>query len=230
VIVGVVVPARDEEQRIDRCLDALAVAAARVEVPVHVTVVLDACSDGTAARCARRAVRTVEADGRGIGRARNRGVGCLVADRLEAGDELHDLWLATTDADSTVDPDWLTEQLSLAAGGADAVLGVVDVDDPSPAFRDLYGDHTGTHPHIHGASMGFSLRAYLRIGGFRPAEVGEDVDLVARLDADPHLRVVRSTRVRVRTSDRRSSRVRGGFADVLRALDAGEQPPQAVRA
>ena len=75
-----------------------------------------------------------------------------------------------------------------------------------------------------------TLRAYLRAGGFAPGRVGEDVDLAARLGADPMTTVARTSRVRVLTSDRRSSRVRDGFADVLLALDRGEPPPVAVRA
>ena len=225
-----VVPARDEEQRIDRCLDALAVATDRVSVPVEVLVVLDACSDGTAARCAARTVRTVVAHGRGVGAARHRGVLTAAADRLSAGEDLRRTWIASTDADSAVHPDWLAEQVALAQQGADAVIGVVDLAQPSSSFRQLYGTHVNSHPHVHGASMGFSLPAYLRVGGFRSARVGEDVELVSRLDADPLVQVVRSARVRVRTSARRTSRVRGGFADVLRALDEGNTPPTAVHA
>ena len=51
--IHVVVPARDEEGLIGRCLESLSVAreelrAARPSLSVRITVVLDRCVDGTA--------------------------------------------------------------------------------------------------------------------------------------------------------------------------------------
>ncbi|MFQ6394185.1 hypothetical protein ACLMAJ_12065 [Nocardia sp. KC 131] len=43
--VLVVVPVRDEERLLPACLTVLARAAARVDVPVRVQLVLDACTD-----------------------------------------------------------------------------------------------------------------------------------------------------------------------------------------
>ncbi len=231
--IGVVVPARDEEARIGACLDALDVAARHPElagIRTRLVVVLDDCTDGTGAVCRSRGVATVACPGRDVGRARARGVAALVADRPDAaGPDRGSLWLATTDADSRVAPDWLAMQVRLASSGADAVLGVVDIENPSAAFtvhyRDAARGQTRPHPHVHGASMGMSLEAYERVGGFAPAQVGEDQDLADRLDSDPAVVVVRSTAVRVATSERRTSRVRGGFADVLLALDTGRPVP-----
>ena len=52
----VVVPARDEEELIGACLDALA-AQRGVEMAWEVIVVLDACTDDTAARVAEASAR-----------------------------------------------------------------------------------------------------------------------------------------------------------------------------
>ncbi|MDQ1620699.1 MAG: hypothetical protein QOE19_3268, partial [Actinomycetota bacterium] len=49
--VGVVVPVRDEQELLPRCLDALEVAIARLTadrgLPVSAVVVLDRCTDGS---------------------------------------------------------------------------------------------------------------------------------------------------------------------------------------
>lgn len=219
--VVVVVPARNEAALIGACLDALAVAAcapAAAGVGVDVLVVADRCTDRTAEVCAERGVAVLAMAAGDVGQARDAGIRVATA-----GLDPDATWVACTDADSTVDPDWITEQVALAERGADAVLGVVDVSDPTPAFSALYLDahrsSTRPHPHVHGACLGLLLRAYDRVGGFRPLHVGEDQDLADRLDVAADLTVVRSTAVRVSTSNRRSSRVRGGFADLLADLD-----------
>lgn len=218
--VRVVVPAHDEEQLVGDCLTALAVAAGHVDVPVDITVVLDACSDATGAICARHAVRTLTVPWRNVGAARATGF----ADASDSAD----VWLATTDADTRVAPDWLVAQLRLADDGADAVLGVVDVE-WSPrqartrvAFTRLYdgtarGSH-GAHRHVHGANLGVRAAAYRRVGGFAPLLVREDHDLAGRLDDDPDVTVVRSTAVRATTSARTDPRAAGGFGDLLASL------------
>lgn len=64
-------------------------------------------------------------------------------------------WYATTGVGSRVDPDWLVHQLAV---DADMVLDAVH------------------------ANMGFSARAYWRVGGFRALPSGADADLVARFE------------------------------------------------
>lgn len=46
--IGVVVPAHNDEELLPGCLTALRCTAAAVDVPVHLLVVLDACTDRTA--------------------------------------------------------------------------------------------------------------------------------------------------------------------------------------
>src|ERR1700730_959832 len=72
--IGVVVPVKNEEQTLARCLDGLEVAASRVAMPVTVIVVLDACTDNSASVAAGfhaggvRAI-TIEANNVGCARA-----------------------------------------------------------------------------------------------------------------------------------------------------------------
>jgi hypothetical protein len=223
-VVGVVVPARDEQFLLPHCLDALAVAAerARVElgVAVDVLVVLDSCVDGSAAVVrSRRWARAVEVVAAGVGRARAAGLADVVA---RHGDVRADrLWLATTDADSRVPADWLVRQVRLADGGADVVLGTVEVDDwtdhppyVEQRWRDGYHPHDG-HGHVHGANVGLRADAYLEVGGFATVDRDEDVALVAAL---AHRPVVRTGAIPVLTSARTAARASGGFADFLTGL------------
>ena len=234
--VGVVVPAHDEEALLGRCLAGLRAAAAHpdlVAVEVRVVVVLDACTDTTGQVALAAGVRRVAVDARCVGAARAAGTDAVltVLAGSEAGSggagraDLDRTWVATTDADSVVAPDWLAQQVRLAAAGADAVVGVVEVDlSGGPAGLDeryaaLYGDVADGHRHVHGASLGVRASAYREVGGFAPLPVSEDVALVAALRAAGR-RVVPSAAVRVTTSPRLEPRARGGFGDLLRSLAA----------
>lgn len=221
--VGVVVPAHDEQQLLPACLRSIEIAAAHPDlrgIAVHVIPVLDACSDDTGAV----APGAIEIAARNVGLARAAGFDAVL--RREAGRPPADLWLASTDADSTVPPDWLAEQLVLAAAGAEAVAGTVRVRDWSqqPAgarhrFGRTYGTPPGGHLHVHGANLGLTAAAYLDAGGMPALASGEDQALVDTLRARAH-RVVATGRIPVVTSARRESRTTGGFADHLRDLTA----------
>jgi len=215
-MIGVVIPAHNEVDLLGRCLRAATHAAERYRArhaePVKIVVVLDACSDGSDAVCASFDVETIAIHARNVGLAR----ACGAARLLHAGAR----WLAFTDADSSVAPDWLDEQLAL---GADAVCGPVVVDDwsaHSPHARDAFEQSYAAvdgHRHVHGANFGVSASAYRRAGGFAPLECAEDLALVCALLAC-RARVAWSARPRVVTSGRRTARVRGGFADTLARL------------
>lgn len=219
-MIGIVVPANDEEALIGRCIAGLAIAARhaglRGEV-VEIVVVLDACRDATRAVAEAHGAMCLEVEARNVGIARATGASALIARGAR--------WLAFTDADSEVAPDWLARQMESAA---DAVCGVVCIDDWGDYGADAraryeagYEDADG-HRHIHGASLGVSSEAYLRAGGFPPLRCSEDVELVRRLDGQGAM--IRWTNaVRVSTSARRLARAPGGFAAHLRQIECRAQ-------
>jgi glycosyltransferase involved in cell wall biosynthesis len=183
-------------------------------VPVTVVVVLDANNDGSAELAGEYGpdVHFVRIESRNVGAARAAGFDFA---RAICDDDVES-WYATTDADSAVNPDWLVRQMQ---SGADMVLGLVRVAEwdehqreVAERFLEAYdtriGDH---HDHIHGANMGFSSRAYWRVGGFRALPSGEDVDLVARFEHGGY-RIQRDTKRSVVTSARIQARAPEGFA------------------
>jgi glycosyltransferase involved in cell wall biosynthesis len=217
-MIGIVVPAHNEESEIGDTVAALLRAAVHPALQgekVEVLVVLDSCSDATGSIVRFSGARTLAVDACNVGRARAAGADRLLAEGAR--------WLAFTDADSRVAPDWLAAQLALRA---QAVCGPVVVDDWTPhhertraAFYRAYMDADG-HRHIHGANIGVSARAYRRAGGFPPLACSEDVALVDLLVA-AGVRIAWSAAPRVVTSARVDARVRGGFGDTLAALAAG---------
>lgn len=218
--IAVVVPAHDERSLLPGCLAALQVAAGRVDVPVRIIVVADACTDGTAQLSAAAGVEVVTIEEGNVGRARSAGVAHLLRDGPGG------LWLATTDADSRVPADWLQWQLQYADGGADLVAGTVEVDDwsdwpgPLPSRYDRrYREKIAgiRHRHIHGANLGFRASAYLAAGGFPALEHDEDRTLVARMH-ETGARVLTDVHCPVRTSARPDGRAPHGFAAHLLAL------------
>lgn len=216
--VVVVVPAHDERNLLPACIDALRVAARRVAVPVQLVVVLDACTDGSADVLGPD-VLAVAVDRRNVGAARAAGFSAATLGERT--------WCATTDADSTVGPTWLVDQLAHAARGSDVVVGTVRVADWGAhpvALRERYEagytDADG-HRHVHGANLGLSAVAYTRTGGFAPLAVHEDVDLVERA-ARAGCVLTWAADVVVHTSARTTGRAPDGFAQHLAALAAAQ--------
>lgn len=219
VHVGVVIPARDEGALIGRCLESVHFAAldalARSGARVTVVVVADGCTDGTVA-IARGfdgvVVHEVTVANVGIARA----VGCALA--IGAGCS----WLAHTDADSVVPPNWISEQQQLAAVGHDVVIGTVrpDFDDLSPAHvRQWHDTHEPGRPngHVHGANLGIRASTYRAVGGFHPLAEHEDNELVVRLMA-AEASIIATDAAEVMTSGRTQGRTAGGYAGHLRAI------------
>ncbi len=221
-MIGIVVPAHNEEGCIAAALEAIHVAAAHPALAgehVRVVVVLDSCTDATGAIAASCGVEVITLNARNVGAVRAAGASLLLADGAR--------WLAFTDADTVVSPEWLVRQLEL---GADAVCGSIGVSDwrihgaQADALREDftrgYCDADG-HRHIHGANLGVSAAAYVRAGGFPPLACSEDVALVRALEASG-ARIAWSAAPRVATSARIDARARGGFGDaILAVLTAG---------
>ena len=223
--MGVVVPARNEERLLAGCLTALRAATRAVPVPVALIVVLDDCTDASREVCRRCGVESREINARNVGTARAVGFRTLIGDEPNPAG----LWLASTDADSQVEPTWLCQQLELAQEGADVVLGVVRLDEDSTApelrhaFDADYQKHLfddGNHDHVHGANLGLRASVYLRAGGFPHIPSHEDQRLIHRLGRTPGVIITRSQGLIVSTSARLEGRCDGGFAATLAPLAA----------
>jgi len=215
-MIGILIPAHNEQDLLAQCLQAALTAARHPELngeAVKVTLVLDSCSDGSADIAANYDIKVLQINARNVGIARGTGAQWL----LEQGAR----WISCTDADSLVADDWLVAQLAL---NTDAVCGTVRIDDWGPLvdapararYLAAYEARDG-HRHIHGATLGFSARAYRDAGGFEPLACHEDVHLVKRLQASG-ASIAWSHRPRVTTSARLDCRARGGFGDYLKSL------------
>jgi glucosyl-3-phosphoglycerate synthase len=251
----VVVPARDEEDQIAGCIEALATQTVPREL---FEVILVLAADRTA-EVAERAAREhsmrlvlVDGPGRGAGAARRAGMD-LAAERLLAQGRLDGL-VACTDADSRPAPDWLARQLAHVDAGAHAVAGQIELDpDESQrlapevlrrrerdAARRLelvrQTDPDAAHHHFAGASIGVTAGAYRAVGGLEPLSALEDAALAQRL-AQADIPVLRAADVRVRTSARADGRAARGLSVDLavsswaatRRYVASAFPPELLR-
>ena len=217
--LAVVIPARNEQQLIGRCLDSVAVAAASSRAlprrtRVDVVVVADSCTDGTAAIARSFAgVTVIETAVASVGAARRIGVAAVLAASAGRTDRL---WIASTDADSVVPAHWLTAQTRLARRGAELMLGTV-----TPEFSDLSTEQQRawrarrTVGEVHGANLGIRADRYVSVGGYAPLAEHEDVDLVARCVA-AGVPPVATDDCDVTTSGRQVGRTPGGYARFLR--------------
>lgn len=240
-LVAVVVPARDEAERVDRCLAAVTAAhealrrsPAGRDLLVRVVVVADACTDGTVARVAEwpDVIAAVSDRGR-VGSARAAGVTVALA---APGGPFRGspvaperVWIANTDADSAVPTDWLITQLDAARRGAAMVLGTVRPDPAElsgPIERRWYSRHrlSDGHGHVHGANLGVRADWYRAVGGFPPVACGEDAALAAAVVAAGG-RVERTGASPVLTSARTAGRAPGGLAAYLRSLSGNPATP-----
>jgi glycosyltransferase involved in cell wall biosynthesis len=225
--VGIVLPVHNEELLLPRALDALNQATAQLpaEIECRTAVVLDDCSDDSpviACQWARDGrIEIIQCRSRNVGAARQ--IGCNALLRAWSGHDPSAIWLATTDADSQVPPEWVEAQLAAQSSGADIWTGRVEVADwsshqPSTVARWTI-DYGREVTPIHGASMGLTARTYIEAGGFRSLVSGEDrhlyrcaLALGARAHHDPVVKVV--------TSARREARAPLGFAHALMLVES----------
>lgn len=229
--VAVVIPVHNEEGLLARALAGVQAAAVSLRhlhpgTGVSTVVVLDSCTDNSAAIAMHAAsqdpsVEVFAVAFRNVGRTRQAGNSRVLGRWMNAATRRR-LWLANTDADSLVPEHWLTGQVSLAAAGADAVLGSVE---PDPAGMDpellrlwrAKHPFIEDHPHIYGANFGIRASAYQLAGGFAGQAVHEDRDLVARLSR-LGCRVRATDSIRVMTSGRTQARAPHGFSAYLKVL------------
>jgi glycosyltransferase involved in cell wall biosynthesis len=233
----VVVPARDEAERIGECLFALARQRAVDPGVYEVIVILDGCRDSTAevvrelrGREPALLVHAIElARSQGVGRARRHGMDLACQRLLSLGRD--DGLIASTDADSIVAEDWLVRQLELVGLGACAIGGHIELDeDESDALadqvlleRELRGSErmravlreaplgAAEHHQFSGASLALTADTYRSCGGLPVRAALEDEALERELRARG-VPIHRSRRVRVRTSARTDGRAPRGLA------------------
>ena len=222
-MIGIVIPACNEEQYLEECLRSIHLAIHALPTlnkEVRVLVVLDSCTDQSLQIVQRAGVDYLQCNFRCVGKARDLGVRHMINSGAT--------WIACTDADSCVDTEWLLQQLNHQP--ADAICGVVEVDswrNFSLLSRKNYLAHyqdTMNHSHIHGANLSFSSTAYIQAGGFKALYCHEDIHLIKQM-LSLDLKIIWSNLVRVKTSSRLNARAPEGFASFLQQL---EVPSRAV--
>ena len=103
---SIIIPARDEEKLIGRCLDAIGRAAMPFPGDVEVVVVINRCTDRTEELARSRGARIVRDDSRNLAAIRNAGA------RAATGDII-----VTVDADSMMSDNMLLEIDRVLASG-----------------------------------------------------------------------------------------------------------------
>jgi glycosyltransferase involved in cell wall biosynthesis len=226
-MIGIVIPAHNEQAYLPACLESILRAANHPALPgdeVRVMCVLDDCTDRSldivqsfAARAdtGRCRIGYLETTCRNVGMARAAGASKLLEHPID--------WLAFTDADSQVSAEWLVAQCRLQV---DVVCGTIQVEDWSDHgdhaqmlaehFSRTYFDVDG-HRHIHGANLGMRAEVYVKAGGFSFLPYHEDVTLVSALEKIG-ARFAWSALPRVVTSARSVSRTARGFGNTLAAV------------
>ena len=232
--IGVVLPVHNEEELLQRALEAIEEAfshVAHVVARCRTAVVLDHCSDASSSialewvRKLRRRGGPHQATTRTcrsacVGDARRTGMSALLRDWVDTDPAR--IWLATTDADSRVPGGWLAAQRAAHEAGADLWAGRVAIDDWSLYQRTTSLRWTEAYDAeaspIHGANLGFNAQLYLAAGGFTPLATSEDrtlYDAIVKLGARPH----EDPDVKVITSGRRHARAPLGFSHRLGTLE-----------
>jgi glycosyltransferase involved in cell wall biosynthesis len=219
----ILIPARNEEALLARCLRSVVTACSRLPplVTYDIIVAVDCSTDKTLeiAQSMTHAVGAVVCSDAGVvGEVRALAVRLALA-RYQGS--LNRCWLANTDADCIVPESWLIDQLSFADADVEAIAGTVDVDtfeehefSVRERFRATYLiGQDGSHSHVHGANLGIRADVYLRAGGWSNLATAEDHDLWNRIGG----RRKSVDRPRVVTSGRRVGRAPHGFAEALAA-------------
>jgi glucosyl-3-phosphoglycerate synthase len=236
---SVVLPAKDEESLIFRCLEALANQRGVSRESYEVLLVLDRCSDATEERAREVAeahpefrLRFLSGPGRGVGHARRAGMEAAYGRLTKVGRSGG--LIASTDADSVVAPDWVAAQISLAGEGAKAIGGRIELEDggrflPENVLawyerqsRSRYrrvlsssaSEKVPEHWQFSGASLSLTAETYRKIGGLPPQADLEDEYLERTLEENG-VEITRTSSVKVTTSARTLGRASRGLAQSL---------------
>lgn len=216
-MIAVLVPARNEAQRISRCISSILEASKHADLSgehVSIIVAADHCTDETALIARQQGAQVVEVPHPGgVGRARAAAAEFAIATGAR--------WLATTDADSLVPRNWLVAQLDSNSDLFCGLVEVVDWEDYDPIVASSFSalhQQQADHAHVHGANLGISSQAYRRCGGFPEIMTGED-RLLAETCQRLGMSIARSSAAPVSTSARRQARAPSGFSDYLKILE-----------
>lgn len=232
----VVIPARNEGRRIERCLRSLYHQQGVSHREYEVILVVEA-TDDTRARVEEfgaahpdlRLHLLDQAPDSGVGAARRTGMD-IACERLLSVGRPEGL-IASTDADSVVDRDWLRVQLDAVAAGSTAIGGRIEIAEDelelvSPDVlkwrarqgklrhkRLLNAGYPGRieHHHFSGASMAVTAATYRQVGGLEPKAVLEDEAFEHRL-RDHGIPIDHLNAVRVHTSARFGGRAFRGLS------------------
>jgi hypothetical protein len=236
----VAIPVRDEAERVEACLTAL---AAQTDPPTAVLVLLNNCRDDTGAIAQSVSLpfpllietRDWPAARASAGRARR------IAMRLAAERAGKGGMLLTTDADTVVPPDWIARNRRALRAGADVVCGRIVVDPVEAELIPLHlhaddarettlitlldeiawlldpdpADPWPRHTEASGATLAVSTEAFFAVGGIPDQPSGEDRAFVAALrrrDA----RIRHDPGIAVTVSGRIEGHTPGGMADTIR--------------
>lgn len=248
---AICIPVNNEAERLPRVLAALSRAAARVAAQgLFVFVVNDTqdCSRSLIANwAARSAAAHVLLDLRFARPARN----APHARRL-ALDIAHacapEAALLTTDADTSVGPGWIADNLAELARGAALVCGSIGLDEAELRLLPAHVHAIGAAEHEYfavtealwslwtradaaplnirasGASLAIAPEAYARVGGLPTPPAGEDRALCARMRG-LGLPVVQMSAHDTLSSARLTSRAAHGCGDTLRQRTLEADPP-----
>lgn len=173
-----IIPARNEAAYLPGTLRAL---AAQTQPPREVIVVDNGSRDETAHIARTWGARVLPCPERGVAAARQRGLEAASSD-----------WVATTDADSRPQPQWL-ECFSQAAPGHAALYGPMRFWGLGSPWDECSGLTYSAflhicrvvgRPNLAGGNMAYRREAALAVGGYPQVEAQEDVILgqqIARL-------------------------------------------------
>ncbi|MCS7085177.1 MAG: glycosyltransferase, partial [Bacteroidia bacterium] len=177
----VVVPARNEAERIGRCLESLR----KQTIPIEILVVDDDSDDGTRMAAEAYAVKVLTVVGSGKKAALTTGIAA-------ASGEI----ILTTDADSWAEPEWAETLLQLFDASTVFVAGPVRMTADASVFGALQalestglmglaggGFAVGFPQMANGANLAFRKSAFFAVGGYgcvSPAS-GDDMFLVEKL-------------------------------------------------
>ncbi|HEY6674953.1 MAG TPA: glycosyltransferase [Rubrobacteraceae bacterium] len=235
---SVVVPARNEEDLIGSCLEAIATQERVSHEEYEVLVILDGCTDETEQRARHVGdvhpslqLHFLDGPGQGSGPARRIGMDAA-CDRLLQVDRPEGL-IACTDADTVVAPDWLAAQLRAVSEGARAIGGRIELADDGSLPERVWRRHaeegrlrherllcdpnpTGETQHwqFSGASMTLTAEVYTHIGGLEPLTALEEEHLESALRHHDGP-IDRLLSVRVTTSPRLVGRASHGLSQDL---------------